>query len=109
MEVAPGLDGGLAVLAGDEGGEALEVLLHEVAVAEKHAGAVHRRRVAPGGEGGVGGGDGGLGVGLRADRTGGDGLAGRGIKDGRGRGGGRGGPEAGDVVLTGGEGHGIIF
>jgi hypothetical protein len=87
------------VLAGDGCAETIEVFLDELAIAEHDAGALDHRGVAPGGEGGGGGFDGGVYFSHTADWAFGDDLTGGRIEDGGAAG--HGAPLAGDVVGTG--------
>ena len=64
-DLGEGVREGLAVVARDERGQLLAVLVHERAEGEEDVAAGDERHVAPGREGGLGGGDGGVDLGLR--------------------------------------------
>ena len=111
--VATGFHEGLAVLAGDELGEGLEMVFEQHLEAEEDAGALGGRGVGPGGKGGAGGLDGVVHGGGGAERGLRDDLAARGIEDGRGLRGRGGEPLAADEIGNGsergGSGHGGIM
>ena len=72
----------LAVLGGDQGSDLVGVLFEQNLELAHHPGALQRRRVAPGGEGGLGGGNGGFHCGLARQRYAGGRLAGGGVEHG---------------------------
>ena len=84
VHIAARLGKRLAVLAGNGRTQRVVVVFDELAITEKHAGALDRRRLAPRRKGGVRGGDRGVDLGRATDWALRDDVACRGIEDGRG-------------------------
>jgi hypothetical protein len=72
----------LAVFGGDQGGDLVGIFFEQDFQLAHHTRALERRRVAPGGEGGFGRGDGGFHRGLAGQGHAGGRLAGGGVEDG---------------------------
>ncbi len=80
-DFAFGVGEDFAVLGGEDGGEVVGVLVEEFAEAEEDAGSAERRLCGPVGEGGLGGFDGGVELGLVGEGDLGLDLAGGGVVD----------------------------